>query len=114
MDDDGVLQIDHFPHLRKVLWASLIRTAIKYIGIGVMGGLAMGALVYYSQNGRNAFLPIASGILMVLTTIPAIVHWSRHFWALLQQVSALEQRVRAGEVIRATEIRFYSYRRPRV
>src|SRR6185369_766573 len=97
MGKDDILRIDSFPHLRKVLWGSLIRTAVMYVGMGVMGGLAMGALVYYGQVGKDVVLPIVSGILMVLTTMPIVFHWTRHFLALLKQVSALEQRVKAGE-----------------
>jgi hypothetical protein len=55
-------------------------------------------------------VPAIAGILMALPVLPGVVHWTRHFPALLRQLSEIEARVKRGEVIRASELKFRSYR----
>jgi hypothetical protein len=111
MTEEELVDLDTVPHLRRLLWKCLLLTDVKLVGLGLAGGSATAVAVYFLKFRNGDFtVPIIVGMLMSLSLLPNVIHWTRHFLAFLRQLSEIEARVRRGEVIHVSELQFRSYR----
>jgi hypothetical protein len=108
--DVEVVTLDAFPFLRRVLWGSLIRTVLRYAGICLGAGVAMllfGYLVYGESAQLATFF--LAGLLVGSPSLYLAARWAVHFSFQLGQLAKLEDKVRAGESIPVSEMRFHVY-----
>jgi hypothetical protein len=108
--DVEVVTLDAFPYLRRALWGSLILTVLRYAGIFLGAGVAMLVLRYlvYGASARpeTSFLV---GLAMGAPALYFAAWWTVHFSFQLRQLAKLEGKVRAGESIPISEMRFHVY-----
>lgn len=108
--DEEVVTLDSFPYVRRVLWGSLVRTVLRYAGITLGGGVGMGALgylLYGNQAQRTTFF--ISGLLIGSPALYLAARWTLHFSLQLRQLAELEAKVRAGEPIPISQVRYHVY-----
>src|SRR5688572_1726037 len=102
-----MITLDSFPYVRRVLWGSLIRTVLRYVGMWFAAGLAMAVLGYVVQD--NSLLFFLAGLAIGAPALFLAVRWTWHFSLQLEQLSGLEARVRAGELIPTGDMGVHVY-----
>ncbi len=116
MEDDTFLTLGGLAEVRRATKHAFMRTILFHSTIGAFTGLAFSALMYFGSRKQteNTTLTTIVGIFGVSLAIPTIVHWVRHFSSMLRQLSCYEARVRNGESIPTSSVRFLNYREIRV
>jgi O-antigen/teichoic acid export membrane protein len=109
MEKDGFLTLDGIAEVRSATERTLMRTVLFHSAVGFFAGAGFAALAYFAnwkQTG-DPTLTTVFGICGLVLAVPRIVCWVRHFRSMLQQLSAYESRVREGEHIPSSSVRFH-------
>ena len=108
--DVEVVTLDSFPYLRRVLWGSLVLTVLRYARICLGGGVAMLVFGYFIYGERAQLGTLfLTGLFMGSPALYLAARWAVHFSFQLRQLARLESKVRAGESIPISEVRFHVY-----
>ena len=110
MKDDDIVQLDDLSTVRAITR----RTSLRVIGVsvltGALGGGLFGAMVYAFRGPELLWLAYACVAVFTGLGLLEAIKWCRHYRIIGQQLSALEIRVRNGETIYGSQVKFQSYR----
>ncbi len=110
MEDSDVVDTQSVERVRTITRRDARRAVSISVLAGLAGGLLMAALVYVVYGPERL-----AATWWALAVFPALgayqaIHWHRHFRSIFRQLDALEARVRSGEVVYGSQVRFHSYR----
>ena len=110
MEDSDIVDAHSVDRVRTIAKRTARRVAVGSVLVGLGGGLFMAAVVYAVYGlDRLAATWWALAVFQALGVYQA-VRSHLHYRAIFQQLAALETRVRCGEVVYGSQVKFHSYR----
>ena len=109
MEDDDIVRIANLNSVRAVTRRTAARVMALSVMIGLLGGGLFAVLVYVLSGADELWLALASAAIFTALGLYQAFNWLRHYRNIRQQLDALEHRVRNGEIIYGSQVRFHSH-----
>ncbi|MDC0683062.1 hypothetical protein [Sorangium atrum] len=110
MEDSDIIKLDNLDRVRSIT-AGTARRVVATAALCWLAVAAVAAGLTYALYGPElvAVTTMCSGVFVVLGLFN-VVHWVRHYKAIMRQLDELEHRINQGEIIYGSQVRFQSYR----
>lgn len=108
MPDDDIVRLEDLAEVRAAIATKARKVVLVAAASGPVAGIFMVAFVYLLYGGARLDVGYIVGVLFALMSVPQAVHWSRHYRSIKSQIDVIEVRLRNGERVRASEVRFHS------
>ncbi|WP_437839901.1 hypothetical protein [Sorangium sp. So ce1153] len=110
MEDSDIIKLDNLDRVRSIA-ARTARRVLVTVALSWLAIAALMAVFAYALYGpvRVVIACIAGGVSVVLGLFH-VVHWVRHYRAVMRQLDELEHRIKKGEIVYGSQVQFHSYR----
>ena len=110
MEDDDVVRLENLSSVRAITHRTAVRVMAVSVLAGSLGGGLFAVVVYAFTGPNQLWLAYASVVIFTALGLYQAINWYRHYRSIGKQLDALEHRVRSGETIYGSQVRFDSYR----
>ena len=110
MEDDDIVRTESLISVRAVTRRMAVRVIVASVLAGALGGGLFAVLVYAFAGPSQLWLAYASAAIFTGLGLYQAMGWYRHYRSIGRQLDVLEDRVRCGETIYGSQVRFHSYR----
>ena len=110
MEDDDIVRTESLISVRAVTRRMAVRVIVASVLAGALGGGLFALLVYIFAGPSQLWLAYASAAIFTYLGLHQAMSWYKHYRSIWRQLDVLEDRVRSGETIYGSQVRFHSYR----
>ena len=110
MPDDDIVRLEDLAEARAAVATEARKVVLVAAVSGPVAGIFMVGFVYFLYGGARLDMGYIVGVLFALMSVPLGIHWCRHYRSIKSQLDVVEVRLRNGERVRASEVKFHSYR----
>lgn len=110
MEDSDIVQLEDLDAVRRATGRSA-RRALLVAALAIPAAAAIAfALVYFLYGSDRLAVGYVLAAVIALLAAYQLARWRRHYRSINEQLDALQIRVKNGERVLGSQVRFHSYR----